>query len=169
LAAFLKAYPFSNNRLILFAAPGIGAMTALGFQAIIERHGQRFRWLTPTLAIILIAPEAALMAYRVHTPWPQPDAAGVVEQVRRDMRPGDLVMSDEGNYCYLFFGSLRYLGDDDAPIRPDHPGQRVWFLQDHFTANRSRLFARLRFPESDWNLETEFLRTRSNAFLFVGR
>src|SRR5262249_37846639 len=59
-AAFLHAYPFSGNRLMLFAAPGIGLMTGLGVSALLEAWPGPPARAILAVVVVLILPEVGL-------------------------------------------------------------------------------------------------------------
>jgi hypothetical protein len=168
-AAFLEAYPYSNNRLMLFAAPGIGLMAAGGLAAIWDWPRGRPWWLPVSLVAALLVPEAAGSAWRVYSPWwlTKADGVGVQRFVREHRRPGDVVASDEGNYGYFFFGEVRPVADVIAS--PVAPGRRVWVLVDGYTPDERRLAARWRLPEPAWELSEERHFRLASAFLFVRR
>jgi hypothetical protein len=167
LAAFGQAYPFSGNRLMMFAAPGVGLMTGLGLSVALDRLRRRTRWAMAALVALLIVPEAALCLLHLHTPWPQPDGAGTTRFVRQRREPGDLVASDEGSYSYFFFGEVRRLAD--VASRPCHEGQRVWVLMDHYRPEDRRGYVLSRLPAPDWELRSETLFRMASVFLLVRR
>ncbi|MEI7683921.1 MAG: glycosyltransferase family 39 protein [Planctomycetota bacterium] len=167
-AACVHAYPYSNNRLMLFAAPGLGFMTVLGVDALVQRFGAQRPFLMPLLAFLLIVPEIALCGLRIHTPWVRPDAVGMTRYVNQHREADDLVASDEANYCYFFFGTLRYVADADETLRPERPGQRVWFLQDYPEIRPAAIRAQ-HFPATLWECREGTSFFRGQVWLFVAK
>jgi hypothetical protein len=164
-ACFVRAYPFSNNRLILFLAPGLGVLVAIGYQVAADWLRPRSRRGVALLLVAILIPEAGYAAFRVVRPWDRPDSSGVARLIHQQRRPGDLVASDEPGYRYFFRGEIQTLSDViDAPA-----GRRVWVPIDHYTPEQRREFARRALPEDAWDLATEVHFHRATAFLFVRR
>ncbi len=165
LAAILQIYPFSGNRLILFTAPGIGLMTALGVSVSLDMWQSRSRWLLAWLVALLILPEAGLCVLRIHAPWDYPDAAGTVRYVNEQRQPGEFVASDDMSYTYAFYGELRSL--DETAHTPYRDGQRVWVLMEHYTPERRREAILTRLVPAGWQLHSEKVFHRTSVLLLV--
>jgi hypothetical protein len=162
LAACAQVYPFSNNRLIAFAAPGIGVMSGLGLSVLTDARC-RIRWGLMTLAALLIGPEIGLCLMHLHRPWVQPDSAGVTRFVKQHCQAGDLIASDDGTYRYYFFGEVRPMQEGAAS---GGDGQRVWVLVDHSTNDRRRHLARAWFAAPAWELCSETVFQGASVLLF---
>jgi hypothetical protein len=165
LAAFAKAYPYSSNRLMLFAAPGIGLMTALGAPAALAAWRRRPAWAGAALAAVLLLPEAGLCLLRLHTPWVQPDGAGASRFVKEQRRPGDLVATEGGTFYYFFFGEARPLAEAAAGEAP--AGRRVWVVLDQNLVAQPRDAVLSAFRGPGWELLSETRFLRASVFLFV--
>jgi hypothetical protein len=166
LAAFLQAYPYSNNRLILFAAPGIGLLSGLGVSVALGSWRQRTRWVLPGLVAVLLLPEAGLSLLHLQAPWDKHDAVGATRFVAQQRRPGDFVATRGGTYHYFFFGEVLPL--EEAARGPGRGGQRVWVLLDHtiiFEDPRAAVLSVFRRPE--WELRAETSFHRGSVYLFV--
>lgn len=167
LACCLHAYPFSNNRLVLFLAPGFGVLVVLGVPAAVGWLRRRTRFAVPVLLAAVLLPGAAYAAYRVVKPWDRPNSSGVARLIRHDRLPGDLVASDEPGYRYFFMGELRGLAD---VAKADPPaGQRVWVPIDHYSADERRALARHGLRPDAWELLDEVQFNRASVFVFVKR
>ena len=162
-AAFARAYPYSNNRLIFFLAPGIGLMAGLGLAACLEALRARPR-LAALLVVVLLLPEACLSAYRLVRPWDKPDSKGVAAFVEARRLPGDDVASDEGGYAYFFYPRLRPLA-----VAARGEADRVWAVMDFYTPEHRRAYVRSQLAEDDWELAQETRFHQATAFLFVRR
>jgi hypothetical protein len=168
LAACLQAYPYSNNRLILFTAPGIGLMIGVGASAALDRWRARPGWALAGLLALLILPEVGLCALRLHKPWDEPDGAGSTRFVQERRRPGDLVASDGGTYHYFFFGQVRTLAE--VARTPGPAGQRVWVLLDQYgggTVPQRRERVLVWLMPAGWDLRSETLFRHASVFLLV--
>jgi hypothetical protein len=166
LAAFLRAYPYSNNRLILFAAPGIGLLTGLGMSVALDVWRQRTRWALAGLVAVLILPEVGLSLIHLHHPWDKPDADLATHFVAQCRHPGDLVATRGGTYHYFFFGEVLPL--EEAARVPCPSGQRVWVLLDHtiiFEDPRATVLSA--FPRPEWESCAEIQFHRGSVYLFV--
>lgn len=167
LAAVAQVYPYSNNRLILFTAPGIGLIAGLGLSSLLESRRMKNRWMMPALAALLIVPEVALSGVHLVRPWLYPDGAGTTAFVNAQRQPGDLVASDEGNYLYFFFNEVRPL--TEIASASHQAGHRVWVLIDHYSVEERRAYVRSRLVEADWELASETQFRKASVFLLVRR
>lgn len=167
LAAVAQAYPYSNNRLILFAAPGIGLITCLGLTGLLEWPVMRRTSALLILVTLLILPEIGYSAWHLWRPWLQPDSTKNTQLVRSQRQPGDLVASDDGTYLYFFFGELRSMKDIASGTFP--AGQRVWVVMDHYLPDKCRADARQFLLEPEWELASETPCRKAIAFLFIRR
>jgi hypothetical protein len=165
VACCVRAYPFSNNRLILFLAPGFGFLVAVGTQVAADGLRRWTRHAVPLLLCAILVPEAAYAAFRVVKPWDRPDSSGVARLIRQDRWPGDVVASDEPGYRYFFLGDLKSLSD----VADARAGQRVWVPIDHYTPDQRRAFVRQALSADTWELQAEVPFNRATAFLFVRR
>ncbi len=161
------AYPYSNNRLIVFAAPGIGLMTGLGVSVALDSWRRRKKWVMAGLIVFLILPEIGFALLRLHSPWDQSDSAGTARFVKEQRQPGNLVATEGGTYTYFFFGEVRSLSDAARSAR--QIGQRVWVPIDHTIIENPRAAVLSAFSRPEWELHSETLFHRASVFLFVRR
>ncbi len=154
-AACFHIYPYSNNRLIIFLAPGIGLMTGLGLSfALTKIRRPATGW--ATMAVALIGPEMVLCGIHLCMPWPYPDAASGVRFIHEHQQPGDVVAGEPGTLTYFFFGQLHPLAevsDGDYPA-----GQRVWVVMDryvHLNAEDRRKDVLAHLRPVDWEMRSE--------------
>jgi hypothetical protein len=172
-AAFLKAYPFSGNRLMMFAAPGILLMAGEGLSAALGQRG-RFPgafsrewgrgWLAACLCAALILPEVGLCAWRIYRPWSKPDAAGITRFIKARCLADDLVASEQVKYRYFFFRELRSLTEVREGFLSG--GQRVWVAMEHGDPERRGRHV-LTLLGSGWELRLEKRFHRGSVFLLV--
>ncbi len=122
-AAAVKAYPLGQHRLSQFLAPAVLLLGVAG----VEQLGRWRRWVGMGLAGLVLAVASYMPLTRFVRPWPQPDAQAVQKYVQAHRRPGDVVLSNEANYLYFFFGELRPIeaGGADVPV-----GGRAWVVMD---------------------------------------
>jgi hypothetical protein len=142
VAAAVRAYPFSG-RLLLFAAPGLAGLMALGTHPLWGARGWR-RGLLALLLVASVGTEAGRAVARVVAPKVREDVRSAVTVLRREARPGDLV--------YVYYGAVptfRWYAPDPpwrvhegtkarrAPERYAEEvaalpaADRVWFLFSH--------------------------------------
>jgi hypothetical protein len=170
-AAIVQAYPYSNNRLIFFAAPGIGVLTGLGFSLALEKGGSRRGWVMAGLIAVFLLPECGLSLGRFYSPWDHPDSSRAARFVRQRRQPDDWIASDNGAFAYAFRGEVRPLGE--AASAPCCEGQRIWVLIEatgspRTETPRARLeLARSLFDSPDWELRSETLFHAASALVFV--
>lgn len=128
-ASAMRAWPFGQHRLMLFAAPAVYLLGAKGVELLAgSRTGWR-RWLGVGLAVACIVVANGLCLWRMVHLWSEPDARGVTKYVREHRQPGEPVLSDEGGYLYYFHGEIRPLSaGKDVPV-----GGRLWAVMDHYT------------------------------------
>lgn len=138
LAAAVKAYPFGQHRLSQFLTPAAIVLGAAGVGELIRR----WKWVGVTLAVLLVAVADGLSLSHLWEPWHRPDAQAVHRHVQAHRRPGDVVLSNEANYLYFFFGELRPIeaGGADVPA-----GGRAWVVMDHYDHRGRREYI-------DWRL-----------------
>ena len=170
-AACLQLYPYSNNRLIFFAAPGIGLLAGLGFSAALDSGGRRRHQVMAGLVAILLLPEIGLCSLRFYSPWDNPDSSSTARFVRQQRQPGDLIASENWSYTYAFFGEARPL--KAVSSTPCCDGQRVWVLLENDgpaatqTPESRRELARSFFPSPEWELRSEKVFHSTSALMFV--
>lgn len=166
-AACVKAYPFSNNRLILFIAPSLGMLVAIGVPVVVTWLNRRHQRAGAALIAMLLLAEGGACVQHVVKPWPRPDSSSTARYIREHQQPGDLVASDEAGYRYFFMGALQSSVAVRSQALPQ--GTRVWVPIDHFDDPGRRLVLREWFPESEWELLEEKLYFRATAFLVKKR
>ena len=149
-AAFVKSYPYSGNRLILFAAPGLGFLIALGAAEVHTWLQQKISWSSAAILCLLTVPDLAYSAFHLWAPWPQPAAASVKSAVEAARMPNDLVASDEANYVYFFHGELKSLNEIAHSAYP--AGQRLWVPMDYYESSTRREYITRFLKPQDWEL-----------------
>jgi hypothetical protein len=172
LAAVLQFYPYSNNRLIFFAAPGIGVLTGLGFSVALESWSRRRRHqILAGLVAVFLLPEFGLCLMHFAAPWDYPDAASTAHFVRQRRLAGDWIASNHMSYTYAFFGEASSLQETATAVCRD--GQRVWVLMENAepmttpTPEGRRDLAQIYFASPEWELRSETLFHAASALLFV--
>jgi hypothetical protein len=167
VAAFLQIYPFSGNRLMLFAAPGIGLMSGLGFAAVLDLSGRYSRQVLAGMVAILILPEAVWSCAHLVAPWDVPDSVGATRFVREHCQSGEWLASDDCSYTYAFYGEARSL--DDIAHLPSGPGQKVWVLMEHYTPKYRRAHVLAHIGSAGWEVQQEFVFHRAGAMVLIRR
>lgn len=159
VASALRAWPFGQHRLMLFAAPAVYLLGAKGVEVL----GGWRRSAGVGLAVACVVVADGLSLWRLTHPWSEPDARGVRAFVREHRQPGEPVLSDEGGYLYYFHGELRPLSAAKAvPV-----GGRVWAVMDHYTPEvRREYIERFLTPDTFARVRAEEF-TSAGAYLYV--
>jgi hypothetical protein len=165
LASFAHAYPYSNNRLMLFAAPGIAVLMGLGIDPCLTWLRARRAWAPAAFVVILLAPVIGFSTFHIARPWNQPDSSGTALAIKTERQPGDLVRSDEGTYSYFFYGEIKPFASLEHTTYP--AGTRLWAAMDHYQTDQRHQYVRFHVAEAEWDLVREDVRYRSSLFLFV--
>jgi hypothetical protein len=160
LAAAVKAYPFGQHRLSQFLAPAAVVLGAAGVEEIIRR----WKWVGVTLAVLLVAVADGLSLAHLVSPWHRPDAKGVQRYVQAHRRPGDVVLSNEGNYLYFFVGELKPIeaGGAEVPV-----GGRAWVVMDFYNRQGRREYIDWRLRPLGFELVEDVEFFDAGVYLYV--
>jgi hypothetical protein len=165
LAALLRLYPF-GGRVLLFLLPALILPVAAGFTWLILRvaAGRARVALTLGLALILFLEPGKGAWRRFQRPYAREETRPVLEELHREVMPGDLVyLTWFGTYAFRYYaprigqGELAeveavasaYVRDEAIELRVDDflaktAGRgRVWLFASHFYPENDTLAALL--------------------------
>lgn len=155
VAAAVKAYPLGQHRLSQFLTPAAILLGAAGVGEVLRR----WKWVGVTLAVLMVGVADGLSLSHLWEPWHRPDAQAVHRYVQAHRRPGDVVLSNEANYLYFFFGELKSIEAGGAEVPA---GGRAWVVMDHYDDQLRRTYI-------DWRLRPlGFERVEGVEFFHAG-
>jgi hypothetical protein len=155
VAAGVKAYPLGQHRLSQFLTPAAILLGAAGVGEVLRR----WKWVGVTLAVLMVGVADGLSLSHLWEPWHRPDAQAVHRYVQAHRRPGDVVLSNEANYLYFFFGELKPIEAGGAEVPA---GGRAWVVMDHYDDQLRRTYI-------DWRLRPlGFERVEGVEFFHAG-
>lgn len=162
VGAVVKAYPLGQHRLSQFLAPAVLVLGAAGVGEVWRWR----KWLGVGLAVLLVAVADGLTLSRFVRPWPKPDAQSVQRHVKQLREPGDVILSDEGNYLYFFFGEVRPIvaGGTEVPV-----GGRAWVVMDFHSDADRRNYIEHRLKPLGFELIDDAQFREAGAYLYERR
>ncbi|MFW6127392.1 MAG: glycosyltransferase family 39 protein [Thermodesulfobacteriota bacterium] len=184
-AAALHRFPFmghyNGSRLLLFSAPWLYLIAALGTTAIfIELWRRPWRWLAPGLAalILITSQPLALIQEDLRPQANRQELKPLANYLKSHLLPNDRVYVYfhaiypfkyyfQGNPAGMVWGKSCVETDLDLQTPESNPPQRLWLVAAHFRdlALLQRFAARLLGP--DWHQQSLFTRQNAALFLFV--
>jgi hypothetical protein len=150
VASFLKAYPFGGARIVVYAAPMLILLIAIGVPVTLSWLRSYHPWAPLVLYPLFLAP-AILAMQLVILPWERADCASASAFVQQRLQPGDLVASNSWEYLYYF----RNLGRQYIPLEQwdrQPIGGRVWIALSASDENLRRQLIE-GFTPSGWRAE----------------
>jgi 4-amino-4-deoxy-L-arabinose transferase-like glycosyltransferase len=185
VAAALHRYPFmghyNGSRLLLFSAPWVYLLAAVGLTAIFAWLWHRpHRWLAPALAalILITTQPLALVQENLHPQANRQELKPLAAYLESHLLPGDQVyvyLHAIFPFKYYYRGSLAGVlwGTDCTETNLHLPAsgpaspQRLWLVAAHFQdlAYLRQFAARLLGPH--WREEVLISRHNAALFLFV--
>lgn len=126
-AACVHGYPFGGARVMIYAAPSILLLAAVGVPPVLAWLRVRSRLAWAGLIGLLLTPGVSSLARVIH-PWREADIPAAAAYVRRQRQAQDLILGNDVAQCYYF----RRLGPafhllDESPL-PSPVGDRLWVV-----------------------------------------
>ncbi len=184
-AASLHRYPFMGNyngsRLLLFSAPWLYLIAALGLTAVFAwLRRQPFRWLAPALAALILATTQplALVQENLHPQANRQELKPLADYLQSHLRPGDRIYIYYHAiypFKYYFRGNLdgvcwgKSCVETDLSLPDSGPARtrRLWLVAAHFMdLDPVRQFAAQLIGPA-WREEAMFSQQNAALFLFV--
>jgi len=186
-AATLHRYPFmghfNGSRLLLFSAPWLYLIAALGMTtSFLWLWHRPHRWLAPDLAghILITTQPLALVQENLRPQANRQELKPLTAYLQSHLRPGDLVyvyFHAIYPFKYYYRGNLEGVlcGEDcvetnlNLPASGSVPPRRLWLVAAHFRDLTSirKFAAGLLGP--NWHEEAIFSRQNAALFLFISR
>ena len=188
-ASVLHRSPFmghyNGSRLLLFSAPWLYLITAIGTAAVVTRlwsQPRPWRWLAPALAglILITLQPLALVQENLHPQANRQELKPLAAYLQKHLRPGDRIyvyFHAIYPFKYYYHGKLtgvvwgKSCVETNLELPPSKSGspQRLWLVASHFRdlAPLRRFAIRLLGP--DWREEALLTRQNAALFLFVHR
>lgn len=158
IASFPKAYPFSGSRVIVYSAPAVYLLIALGLQPTLAQ-ARRWRPWAPIVPVLFVFCPLVWAGYTTLRPWPRADCAGAADLVLQNLQPGDRIAANHWEYQYYF----RHVPEVYSNLRQrklDPPASRLWLVVTDAKANARQQILRAFGPKQCRILEQqEFTRT----------
>ncbi len=113
LAAFVRAYPYTGARTMVFAMPALILLIGYGLDGLVawRAEGPPVRRFALALGLIPIAVTLGFALYRVAIPWPRADTAIASDYVLTHRQANEPVTANHYEYEYYF----RHLGGAFTP------------------------------------------------------
>lgn len=136
LASFIKSYPYTGARTMVYCLPGLALLTGAGLNPFFRWSRRIFPDLFSLIPVIAVAAPVlmgiVLAAWIAVVPWKRADTAGASAYVLAHRLPGDTITANHWEYEYYFrkIGPA-FTADIDTATRIPSAGagpHRLWMV-----------------------------------------